>query len=140
MEQYEHILGKLNVNIDNVECALSANDNAQRQVLEQLAKLDAISGALSTSMAPPALIHIRLSFGPILSHSNVYNEAVRCYVNKTTKIAEIMTKAFGKNKVMVLSYVTKEDEPKVEHKRARRATETTDVSKMKFNPTMRPSI
>lgn len=121
-------MGKLEVNIDNIKCGLSASERTQREALEQIAAVNAIAGALCTSIEAPALTHIHASFVSLIDDSKVYNEAVRCYVVEMGKLSEKVEETFGKTKVMVLSYATKEDEPRDEHKRSRRATESKDVS------------
>lgn len=128
MEENENILGKLKVNTDNVKCNLSPKNDAQRQALEQIAAICAVSDALS-KMEAPAITHMYTSFAPLIDDSKVYNEAVRCYVNEVEKLSKKVQETFG-NKVMVLSYATKDDEPIDEHKRKRRAADSKDVSEI----------
>lgn len=130
MEDYESILGKAKVNIDDIKCDLSANDNAQRQALEQIAVIAAVSDALSTSTEAPAVTHIHTSFAALVDNSKAYNQAVQCYINEMKKFAKKLEDTFGKSNVIFLSYATKEDAPTAEHARSRRAAELKDVSEI----------
>lgn len=128
LEDYENILGKTKVNIDDIKCDLSANDDAQRQALEQMAIIAGVCDALSTATELPALTHIHSSFAALVDNSKAYNKAVQCYLDELVKCSKKVEEAFGKSNVMFLSYATKEDAPRAEHARARRAAELKDVS------------
>lgn len=116
------------MNIDSIKCGLSASVTAQQQALKQIAAVGAVADALCASIEAPALTHIHTSFASLIDDSKVYNEAVRCYVAEVGKLTKKVEETFGKSRVMVLSYATKEDEPREEHKRSRRATESKEVS------------
>lgn len=123
LEQYEHELGKITVDIESVD-----SDLLPINVREQIAAYGAVIKALSGKIEPPAVTLIYLSFESLLGDLNLINEANRCYVEATAKHVPELVETFGKNKVMVLSYATKDDTPINEHKRSRRATpEAKDV-------------
>lgn len=131
MAEHEDTLGKLKVNIDSVDCGLSAVENKQRQALEQIVIIPAVAEALS-KMEAPAVTHMYASFATLIDDSKLYNEAVRCYAVEVEKLSKKVQDTFG-NKVMVVSYATKDDEPLDEHKRKRRAAEQKDVSEIAFD-------
>lgn len=131
MAEHEDTLGKLKVDIDSVKSSLSATDYKQRQALEQCAAIPAVGEALS-KMEAPAVTHMYFSFASLIDDSKLYNEAVRCYITEVEKLSKKVRETYG-NKVLVLSYATKDDEPLDEHKRKRRAAEQKDVSKIAFD-------
>lgn len=130
MEDNESILGKTKVNLNDIKCDLSANDDAQKQALEQIAVIPAVSDALCSATEAPAVTHIHTSFAALVDNSEAYNTAVQCYLDEMKKFAKKLEDTFGKSNVMFLSYATKEDAPRAEHARSRRAAELKDVSKV----------
>lgn len=128
LKDYEKILGKIDVQIDNIKCDLSASDNVQKLALEQIGAFAAIGDALTKSIDAPAFTHIHVTFADLTDNSKAHNAATECFAVEMGKFKEKLEKTFGN--VLILSYATKEDQLTEEHKRSRRAIDSKDVSEL----------